>query len=180
VKIKDPSDAVRKGIALVPEERRKEGILVQESVSTNLTSASLGKFSKFLSFVNTKEEKKISIEMIKDLGIKTPSEDAKVQNLSGGNQQKVAIGKWLISDAEVYIFDEPTKGVDVGAKKDIFELISGLAKRGKSVIYASCELSEILGITDRVYVVYDGEVAKELETKTTNEEELLFYSTGGK
>jgi simple sugar transport system ATP-binding protein len=103
-----------------------------------------------------------------------------VQNLSGGNQQKVAIGKWLISDAEVYIFDEPTKGVDVGAKKDIFELISGLAKRGKSVIYASCELSEILGITDRVYVVYDGEVAKELETKTTNEEELLFYSTGGK
>ncbi|MED3575687.1 sugar ABC transporter ATP-binding protein [Cytobacillus praedii] len=180
VKIKDPSDAVRKGIALVPEERRKEGILVQESVSTNLTSASLSKFSKFLSFVNTKEEKKISIEMIKDLGIKTPSEEAKVQNLSGGNQQKVAIGKWLISDAEVYIFDEPTKGVDVGAKKDIFELISGLAKRGKSIIYASCELSEILGITDRVYVVYDGEVAKELETKATNEEELLFYSTGGK
>ena len=180
VKIKDPSDAVRKGIALVPEERRKEGILVQESVSTNLTSASLGKFSKFLSFVDTRGERKISIEMIKDLGIKTPSEEAKVQNLSGGNQQKVAIGKWLISDAEVYIFDEPTKGVDVGAKKDIFELISGLAKRGKSVIYASCELSEILGITDRVYVVYDGEVAKELETKTTNEEELLFYSTGGK
>ncbi|QED48123.1 sugar ABC transporter ATP-binding protein [Cytobacillus dafuensis] len=180
VKIKDPSDAVKKGIALVPEERRKEGILVQESVSTNLTSASLNKFSKFLSFVDTKGEKKISIEMIKDLGIKTPSEETKVQNLSGGNQQKVAIGKWLISDAEVYIFDEPTKGVDVGAKKDIFELISGLAKRGKSVIYASSELSEILGITDRVYVVYDGAVAKELETKSANEEELLFYSTGGK
>ncbi|MDQ0156875.1 simple sugar transport system ATP-binding protein [Robertmurraya andreesenii] len=180
VKIKGPDDAVRKGIALVPEERRKEGILVQESVSTNLTSASLGKFSKFLSFVDTRGEKKISKTMISDLGIKTPSSEAKVQNLSGGNQQKVAIGKWLIADAEVYIFDEPTKGVDVGAKKDIFELISGLAKRGKSIIYASCELSEILGITDRVYVVYDGEVAKELETKSTNEEELLFYSTGGK
>ncbi len=180
MKIKGPDDAVRKGIALVPEERRKEGILVQESVSTNLTSASLGKFSKFLSFVDTRGEKKISKTMISDLGIKTPSSEAKVQNLSGGNQQKVAIGKWLIADAEVYIFDEPTKGVDVGAKKDIFELISGLAKRGKSIIYASCELSEILGITDRVYVVYDGEVAKELETKSTNEEELLFYSTGGK
>ena len=118
--------------------------------------------------------------MIASLGIKTPSEDTKVQNLSGGNQQKVAIGKWLLTDAEVYIFDEPTKGVDVGAKKDIFELISGLAQRGKAVIYASCELSEIVGITDRVYVVYDGQIAKELETAETNEEELLFYSTGGK
>lgn len=180
VKIKNPNDAVRKGIALVPEERRKEGILVQESVAANLTSASLSKFSKFLSFVDYKGEKKISKEMITSLGIKTPSEETLVQNLSGGNQQKVAIGKWLIADADVYIFDEPTKGVDVGAKKDIFELISGLAQRGKSIIYASCELSEILGITDRIYVVYDGEVAKELETKTTNEEELLFYSTGGK
>lgn len=180
VNIKDPNDAVRKGIALVPEERRKEGILVQESVATNLTSASLKKFSKLLSFVDTRKEKNISETMIQDLGIKTPSAETKVQNLSGGNQQKVAIGKWLIADADVYIFDEPTKGVDVGAKKDIFELISGLAKRGKSIIYASCELGEILGVTDRVYVVYDGEVAKELETKTTNEEELLFYSTGGK
>lgn len=180
VKIKNPNDAVKHGIALVPEERRKEGILVQESVATNLTASSLKKFSKILSFVDVKSEKSIAKELIGSLGIKTPSEETKVQNLSGGNQQKVAIGKWLITDAEVYIFDEPTKGVDVGAKKDIFELISGLAKRGKSIIYASCELSEILGITDRVYVVYDGEVAKELETKLTNEEELLYYSTGGK
>lgn len=180
VKIKNPNDAVRLGIALVPEERRKEGILVQESVATNLTASSLSKFLKLFSFVDLKAEKKISKEMITNLGVKTPSEETKVQNLSGGNQQKVAIGKWLIADAEVYIFDEPTKGVDIGAKKDIYELISGLAKRGKSIIYASSELSEILGITDRVYVVYDGEVAKELETKSTNEEELLFYSTGGK
>lgn len=180
VKINNPNDAVRQGLALVPEERRKEGILVQESVATNLTAASLGKFSKALSFLDFKGEKKFANQMIGSLGIKTPSQETKVQNLSGGNQQKVAIGKWLIADAEVYIFDEPTKGVDVGAKKDIFELISELAKRGKSIIYASCELSEILGITDRVYVVYDGEVAKELDTKSTNEEELLFYSTGGK
>jgi len=180
VKIKNPNDAVRHGIALVPEERRKEGILVQESVATNLTASSLSKFAKVFSFVDLKGEKKIAKEMVGSLGIKTPSEETKVQNLSGGNQQKVAIGKWLIADAEVYIFDEPTKGVDVGAKKDIFELISGLAKRGKSIIYASCELTEILGITDRVYVVYDGEVSKELVTKVTNEEEILFYSTGGK
>lgn len=92
----------------------------------------------------------------------------------------MAIGKWLTTEAEVYIFDEPTKGVDVGAKKDIFKLISQLAQQGKSIIYASCELSEIIGITDRVYVLYDGEIVKELQTSATNEEELLFYSTGGK
>ncbi|MEH6993510.1 sugar ABC transporter ATP-binding protein [Neobacillus drentensis] len=180
VRMKDPSQAVKHGLAFVPEERRKEGILVQETVATNLTAASLGKFSKVLSFLDSKSEKKVSSQMINSLGIKTPSEETRVQNLSGGNQQKVAIGKWLIADAEVYIFDEPTKGVDVGAKKDIFELISELAKRGKSIIYASCEFSEILGITDRVYVVYDGQVAKELDTILSNEEELLFYSTGGK
>lgn len=180
LRIKNPHQAVRQGIALVPEERRKEGILVSESVSSNLSSANLQRFAKILSFLDFKAEKDKAKEMIGSLGIKTPSESTKVQNLSGGNQQKVAIGKWLLTDAEVYIFDEPTKGVDVGAKKDIFELISGLAQRGKAVIYASCELSEIIGITDRVYVVYDGKIAKELETASTNEEELLFYSTGGK
>ncbi|MDZ5474070.1 sugar ABC transporter ATP-binding protein [Bacillus sp. 31A1R] len=180
LKIKNPHDAVRQGIALVPEERRKEGILVLESVATNLTSANLKRFTNIFSLLNFKEEKKTAVEMVKSLGIKTPSEQTKVQNLSGGNQQKVAIGKWLITEADVYIFDEPTKGVDVGAKKDIFDLISELAKRGKAIIYASCELSEIIGITDRVYVVYDGEVVKELDTNKTNEEEILFYSTGGK
>jgi simple sugar transport system ATP-binding protein len=180
LRIKNPHHAVKQGIALVPEERRKEGILVTEPVSSNLSSANLNRFSKVLGFLDFKAEKSKAREMITSLGIKTPSENTKVQNLSGGNQQKVAIGKWLLTDADVYIFDEPTKGVDVGAKKDIFELISGLAQRGKAVIYASCELSEIIGITDRVYVVYDGEIAKELETSTTNEEQLLFYSTGGK
>ncbi|HZG75365.1 MAG TPA: ATP-binding cassette domain-containing protein, partial [Paenibacillus sp.] len=116
---------------------------------------------------------------IESLGIKTPSGAARVRNLSGGNQQKVAIGKWLLADAEVYMFDEPTKGVDVGAKRDIYELIAELARRGKCILYASSEMSEILGLTDRTYVMYDGAVAKELETRSTNEEELLLYSTGG-
>ena len=180
LRIKNPHQAVKQGIALVPEERRKEGILVTEPVSSNLSSANLNRFTKVFGFLDFRGEKSKAREMIGSLGIKTPSENTKVQNLSGGNQQKVAIGKWLLTDAEVYIFDEPTKGVDVGAKKDIFELISGLAQRGKAVIYASCELSEIIGITDRVYVVYDGQISKELETANTNEEELLFYSTGGK
>ncbi|MFD6438984.1 sugar ABC transporter ATP-binding protein [Peribacillus sp. NPDC060186] len=178
--LKTPHHAVKSGLALVPEERRKEGVLVQESVATNLTSASIGKFSKIFSFVDRKAEKKKAKELIESLGIKTPSEETKVENLSGGNQQKVAIGKWLIADADVYIFDEPTKGVDVGAKKDIFELIAQLARNGKAIIYASSELSEIIGITNRTYVLYDGNTVIELETSKTNEEELLFYSTGGK
>lgn len=180
VSIKNPYEAVKNGFALVPEERRKEGILVFESVESNLTAANLGRFSKTLSFLDRKKEKSLAKELISRLGIKTPSEETKVQNLSGGNQQKVAIGKWLVAEADVYIFDEPTKGVDVGAKKDIFNLIAELASRGKAIIYASSELSEIMGITNRVYVLYDGKSVKELETNQTNEEELLFYSTGGR
>jgi simple sugar transport system ATP-binding protein len=90
------------------------------------------------------------------------------------------VGKWLITDAEIYIFDEPTKGVDVGAKHEIFELIGRLVAAGKGVIYASCELAEIMGITDRTYVMYDHAIVKELVTAETNEAEILFYSTGGK
>ena len=99
--------------------------------------------------------------------------------LSGGNQQKVAVGKWLASDANVFIMDEPTKGIDVGAKRDIFNIILDLAEAGKSIIYVSSEISEILAITDRTYVMYNGEIVVELETKNTNEEEILLYSTGG-
>ncbi len=180
LKLTSPHAAVKSGLALVPEERRKEGVLVAESVSSNLTAVSLKKFSKLFGFIDRRSEKNTAQEFIKALGIKTPSESAKVENLSGGNQQKVAIGRWLLADAEVYIFDEPTKGVDVGAKRDIFELIAKLAAQGKGIIYASSELSEIVGITDRVYVLYDGEPVKELETAETTEEELLFYSTGGR
>ena len=179
LRLKNPHHAVNSGLALIPEERRKEGILVQETVSANLTAASIGKFSRW-SFVNRQAEKEKSREVIVSLGIKTPSEESKAENLSGGNQQKVAIGKWLLADADVYIFDEPTKGVDVGAKKDIFELIAKLAQEGKAIIYASSELSEIIGITNRTYVLYDGRTVTELVTSQTNEEELLFYSTGGK
>mgnify|MGYP001943118365 FL=1 len=178
--LRNPYDAVKAGIALVPEERRKEGVLVQESVLKNLTIANLKQYTKRFSFMNFKKEKEDANLMINNLGIKTPSANTLVQNLSGGNQQKVAIGKWLLSHSNVFIFDEPTKGVDVGAKKDIYELIMELAKNKKGILYLTSEFPEILGITDRVYVIYDGEIVKEFNTKETTEEELLFYSTGGK
>jgi len=176
---RSPHEAVREGLALVPEERRREGVLVEESVAANVTAATLSRFTAFGPWVSAAKVKEAASGLIASLGIKTPNERAKVKNLSGGNQQKVAIGKWLLADADVYMFDEPTKGVDVGAKRDIYALISGLAARGKCVIYASSEMSEIVGLTDRTYVMYDGRVAKELVTKATNEEELLLYSTGG-
>lgn len=179
LKVTDPYTAVKQGLAFVPEERRKEGILVEEPVYVNISAASLQKYTNKFGFVNNKEERRVSRKVIEELGIKTPSENQLVKLLSGGNQQKVAVGKWIVSDAEIYIFDEPTKGVDVGAKRDIFELIERLVKMGKGIIYASCEFSEILAIADRTYVMYDGEFIKELEVSKINEEELLYYSTGG-
>ena len=179
LRISSPYDAVRQGIALVPEERRREGVFVEEAVSVNLTAAMLSRFCRWGSWLSPVKEKNTSAMIIDNLGIKTPHERTKVSSLSGGNQQKVAIGKWLLVDADVYIFDEPTKGVDVGAKRDIFELVEELARRGKCVLYASSELSEIIGITDRIYVMYDGTIIKELETPGSNEEEILLYCTGG-
>jgi simple sugar transport system ATP-binding protein len=178
LKIHTPSDAVDNGVALVPEDRRTEGLLVEEPVFKNLTLASLDNFSLY-GFLKLGEEIRAAFKTIRNLKIKTPSERQKVTFLSGGNQQKIAVGKWLISAAEVYIFDEPTKGIDVGAKKEIYDLIMTLAYHGKSIIYATCETHEILGLCDRLYVMYDGKIAKELLTEETSEEEILYYSVGG-
>ncbi len=175
---KNPACAVKNGFALIPEERRKEGVFVHETIETNLTVPTLEKYCKY-SFISQGKTKKVSKDNIKKVGIKTPTEKQLVANLSGGNQQKVAIGKWLLSDAQVFIFDEPTKGVDVGSKAEIYRLIGELVRDRKSVIYATCEFSEILGLTDRTYIMYNGTVVKELITKETDEEELLLYSTGG-
>ncbi len=176
---KDPASAVKNGFALVPEERRKEGVLISDSVFSNISISAMHKYTNFLSVVNTKKEKEDARRMIADLAIKTPSENQTVSLLSGGNQQKVVVGKWLNSEAEIYIFDEPTKGIDVGAKRDMYQLIERLAAEGKGAIYATCEFNEILSICDRVYVMYDGQIVKELKVSDTDEKELLYYSTGG-
>lgn len=180
LKCKSPEQAVKNGFALVPEERRKEGVMVSDSVYANISVAAMGKYTNFLSVVNKKKEKQDACRMIRDLGIKTPSENQTVALLSGGNQQKVVVAKWLNSEADVYIYDEPTKGIDVGAKQDMYELIERLAAEGKGAIYATCEFQEILSICDRVYVMYDGKIVKEINVSDTNEKELLYYSTGGK
>lgn len=178
LKIKVPADAVKNGIAFVPEERRKEGVLVEENVALNLSAAALDQFCT-ASFVNTQKVNENAEKYVKSLGIKTPSFKQLVKNLSGGNQQKVAVGKWLTADGELYMFDEPTKGVDVGAKQDIFHLINNIAQKGKGVIYATCEDSELLSLTDRIYVMYSGKIMAELETAKTSDDEIMYYAVGG-
>lgn len=178
VAFSSPADAIRAGIALIPEERRKEGVFLEESVNHNLSIVTLGNYSKAFGFINRAGEAEAAEKKIESLLIKTPCASQRVGLLSGGNQQKVTIGKWLDSNAQIYIFDEPTKGIDVGAKQEIYKLIIELVRQGKSVIYTSSEQSEILMLSDRTYVMYDGTIQKELQTDRTNEEEILFYSTG--
>ena len=179
LKISNPSQALKNRIALVPEERRKEGVLVNETVSFNVTAASLDDYCT-ASFLNKRKIDQAAQEYVEKLGIKTPSVRQLVRNLSGGNQQKVAVAKWMAADCDLYIFDEPTKGVDVGAKQDIFHLICEIARRGNGVIYASCENSELLSITDRMYVLFDGQIMAELETAQTSEDEIMHYAVGNR
>ncbi len=174
-----PTDAVRAGICMIPEERRKEGLELSMSVSDNLSMATLDKYSNKLSVVDKRRERSDAQRKVEQLHIATPSIDQAVMFLSGGNQQKVIIGKWIGSDADVYIFDEPTQGIDVGAKQEVYKLCIDIARSGKAVIYCTSETGEILSLTDRTYVMYDGKIQKEFVTAETNEQELLFYSTGG-
>ncbi len=178
IDLKSPADAVQKGIVLVPEERRKQGILVDESVGVNITLPNLKRLSS-LGFMRRKAENQSSNEIVGRLGVKTPTIDQLVGYLSGGNQQKVAIGKWLPTEADVFLLDEPTKGVDVGAKSDIFKIIGQLAQQGKGIVYLSCEFAEIMGIADRIYVMCDGRFVKELSREEATQEQLLFLASAG-
>ncbi|AWB45021.1 ABC transporter [Paenibacillus sp. CAA11] len=178
LRLRQPADAVHAGIVSVPEERRKQGIFIQESVATNLSLPVLDKLSRF-GFVNRQREKQTGGQIADRLGIKLASLNQLVQYLSGGNQQKVAIGKWLQADADIFIFDEPTKGVDVGAKSDIFRIIGQLAAAGKGILYLTSELDEGIGIGDRIAVMYDGQIVKTFERGQASQEKLLLYASGG-
>ncbi|HEY4551803.1 MAG TPA: sugar ABC transporter ATP-binding protein [Bacillaceae bacterium] len=179
LKLKHPLDAIRTGLVLVPEERRKEGLFVHESLRANASFPNLRKFSKGF-FMNKASERAFAEEIIGTLQIKTGSTETPLVHLSGGNQQKVAIGKWMSRDSDIYLFDEPTKGVDIGAKVDIFRLIRQLSDQGKGVLYFSSEIHEILGISDRILVMYDGKIVKEFPREEATQEKILLYASGGK
>lgn len=179
VRVADPADAVDAGIVLVPEERRKEGILVGFSVLHNLSLPILRGISSF-GFISRSGERRHADQMIGGLGIKTPSAGQLTGFLSGGNQQKVSIGKWMRTGAKVFLFDEPTKGVDVGAKRDIFRIIGELAGEGKGVLYLTCEFAEALGLADRILVMCDGRIVKQFARGEATQEDLLLYASAGK
>ncbi len=181
VKTNAPHDAIDHGFALIPEERRDQGLVGNESVRKNMTMAALKKkFCVGPSWIDQDKETAAVKTSIKTLGIATPSPEQEVQFLSGGTQQKVVVAKWLMSDSDIYIFDEPTKGIDVGGKYDIYKLIVDLARQGAGIIFISNELTEVLSLCDRILVMFKGQIIKELETQATNREELLFYVMGGR
>lgn len=175
---RSPHDSVENRMALVPEERRKEGIFIDEPVSMNLSISADNSFSRW-SLFGHRQAWRWAEAVIQRLNVRTTGPGQILRRLSGGNQQKVAIGKWLRNNADVLIFDEPTKGVDIKAKTDLFTLIDGLAREGKGIIYASGEFSELVGLCDRICVLWDGRIVAEMEGNTATEEALLLYSTGG-
>jgi len=177
VRFGQPKDAVNVGIGLVPEDRKGQGILKDINVCQNISLASLDLFSRF-GVIDSKHEDRIAKRFVKSMKIRTPSTKQTVGNLSGGNQQKVVFSKWLSCNSEVLILDEPTQGIDVGARDEIYHILRSLASAGKAVLVISSDLEEVTRICDRILVMYKGTVVKELKNNQATEEILLLYSTG--
>ncbi|QDV51878.1 sugar ABC transporter ATP-binding protein [Gimesia fumaroli] len=177
-RIHSPRDAIQAGLALVPEDRKLQGLVLEMAVRENMSLASLSRDRKLLGMINFSKERDISEEMIAAMKIKTPSDHQIVQFLSGGNQQKVVLGKWLAMKPKVLLLDEPTRGVDVGAKEEIYNLMNELASTGMAVLFVSSDLEEIRGISDRVLVMHEGRLTGELSRDKLSEEAIMQLATG--
>ena len=181
VHIKSAADAIKNKMALITEDRKQTGLNLIVSVKENIASVSIGKLSNH-GIVNDKKINEVSEKYIKELKIKTPDGNAIVGNLSGGNQQKVVLAKWLLDEPDIIIFDEPTRGIDIGAKRDIYLLINNLAKEGKAVIVISSEMAEVMGICDRILVMAEGRINGEVQREEFSQEVIMGYAsniTGG-
>lgn len=174
--IKTPQDAVKYGIGYLSEDRKRYGLAVGLSVAENATMACLEEFTT-AGFINKPKEVEATNEYVEKLAIKTPSVHQLIKNLSGGNQQKVVIAKWLLRDSEILIFDEPTRGIDVGAKSEIYKLMNTLVEMGKSIIMISSELPELLRMSDRIVVMCEGRITGELSIEEANQENIMKLAT---
>ena len=172
VNLKNPRDAIRHGLAYVTEDRKTNGVILGESIRFNTTLARLSKVCE-KGVINTDLEVHLADEMTKEMGTKTPSNEQKIGNLSGGNQQKALLGKWMFTEPDILILDEPTRGIDVGAKYDIYCLINKMVEDGKSVIMISSEMPELLGMCDRIYVKSEGRLAGELSAEEATQERIM-------
>ncbi len=177
--INTPRNAIDHGIYLAPENRRTEGLVVEMSVRENVSLPSLENFAR-LGLINRKRERDIAAEQVQSLKIKTPTTEVRVLNLSGGNQQKVVLGKWLAMNPRVMILDEPTRGIDVGAKAEIYRLMRELADRGAVILMISSDMEEVLNVSDRIAVMHEGEISGVLERADCNEENVMQLAVGKK
>lgn len=177
VQLKNPKDAVRHGIGYLSEDRKRYGLALGMDVEANLVLASFRKFLGWLGWINSGETRTVAERYVNALAIKTPGLQQQVKNLSGGNQQKVVIGKWLTANTDILIFDEPTRGIDVGAKSEIYKLLNDLARQGKSIIMISSELPEILRMSHRIVVMCEGRITGELSAAEATQEAIMTLAT---
>ena len=172
-----PWDAIKSGIVYLPEDRKRLGLLMDKSIAVNTTLASIKKFCRF-GVINSKKEKECIKHYCDKLAVKTTDYEKEVQHLSGGNQQKVIVGKWLATDSDIIIFDEPTRGIDVGTKHEIYEIINQLADEGHAIIMVSSEFEELIGVADRIVVMSEGKLVGEVAKDRFNKELLLDMASG--
>lgn len=177
VSINCPMDAIKNGVVLAPEDRKKDGLCTKLSIRHNLALPNLDLVCNKLGVVLTEKENALCDKAVSDLKIKTPNVEIDAGNLSGGNQQKVVVGKWLARNSRVVIFDEPTRGIDVGAKVEIYNLMNELKKQGIAVMFVSSEMPEVMGIADRIIVMCDGRITGEVMAKETTQNEILTLAT---
>lgn len=177
VRIRQPADAVRHGIGYLSEDRKNFGLMLEQSVTSNTIAASLDQFSGLFGIMNDRRARSVAAHRVDELRTRTPSVDQPVKLLSGGNQQKVVIAKWLVRDCDILIFDEPTRGIDVGAKEEIYGLLQELAATGKSIIVISSELPEVLRLSHRIVVMANGRVKGELTSGEATQNKIMELAT---
>ena len=177
ITINNPMDAIKAGVVLAPEDRKKDGLCTKLSIRHNIALPNLDLICGKGGVINTKIEEELCDKAVADLTIKTPNLDVDAGTLSGGNQQKVVVGKWLARNSRVVIFDEPTRGIDVGAKVEIYQLMNQLKKQGIAVMFVSSEMPEVMGVADRIIVMCDGRITGEVMAKETTQNDILKYAT---
>ena len=179
VRIDSPVDAVKNGIAYLPEDRKTLGLNLGMTARENITMGIHERITTLWSFISAVKEERVSDRYIEELQIKVESREQKVENLSGGNQQKVVIGKWLATEPEVLILDEPTRGIDVGAKAEVHRIISELADSGAGILLISSEMPEILHLSDRILVMHEGNVTAQLSREEATQESIMHAAVAG-
>ena len=177
ISIRSPKDSIEHGMALIPEDRRKDGLCTELSIRENIALPNLDSLIGPFSALSKEKEKQLSGQAMQSLNVKAESEEMIAKNLSGGNQQKVVLGKWLVRNPKVILFDEPTRGIDIGAKVEIYQIMNELKKKGVGVLFISSEMEEVLGMSDRILVFCDGRITGELSKEESSQENILKFAT---